>query len=312
MRPRVAIAPLRLPIVLACLFYFFTAEAQQNGGQQNGQQQNQSQQHGQQQSESQREILQEYRPQQDSLFRFLGSYPGAVSDMTVDKLGNLYLLYPGGQLKKLRSDGDSLGVFNNIRRFGKLFSIDVSNPLKTLLFYKNFGTIVVLDRLMNVRTTIDLRKQQLLRVGAIGQSYDNNIWIFDEIELRLKKIGDDGRPIDQSPDFRQLFDSVPSPHQIIDQTNLVYLYDPRMGVYQFDYYGAFKGRLPFRGWRDFNVINNTLVGRDADFLYRYDAGSLELQQYKLPPFMKDAKKIIILSGQLYLLKDEGVLVYSYL
>lgn len=249
---------------------------------------------------------------QDSLFHFVGSYPGAISDMAVDKLGNMYLLYSNGQLKKLRSDGDSTGVFNNIRRFGKLFSIDVSNPLKTLLFYKDFGTVVVLDRLMNVRTTIDLRKQSLLRVSAIGQSYDNNIWIFDEIELKLKKIGDDGRLIDQSSGFRQIFDSVPTPDRIIDQTNLVYLYDPGMGVYQFDYYGAFKSRLPFRGWRDFNVINNTLVGRDADFLYRYDAGSLQLQRYKMPSFMKNAKKIIILSGQLYLLKEEGVLVYSYL
>ncbi len=250
--------------------------------------------------------------QQDSLFRFLGSHPGAVSDMAVDKLGNMYLMHPNGQLKKLRSDGDSLGVFNNTRRFGKLFSIDVSNPLKTLLFYKDFGTIVVLDRLMSVRATIDLRKQNLLQVSAIGQSYDNNIWIFDEMELKLKKIGDDGRLIDQSADFRQVFDSVPAPAQIIDQTNLVYLYDPEMGVYQFDYYGAFKNRLPFTGWRDFNVINNTLFGRDNDFLYRYNAGSLQLQRFRIPPFMKDAKKIIILSGQVYLLKSEGVLIYSYL
>jgi len=250
--------------------------------------------------------------QEDSLFRFVRSYPGPVTDMVVDNLGNMYLLHQNGQLKKLRQNGDSLGVFNNTRRFGKLSSIDASNPLKTLLYYKDFGTIVVLDRLMDIRATIDLRKQQLLQVGAIGQSYDNNIWIFDNLELKLKKISDDGRLLDQSADFRQIFDSVPSPGRIVDQNNLVYLYDPAMGVYQFDYYGAFKNRLPFTGWRDFNVINNTLFGRDTDFLYRYDAGSLQLQRYRVPSFMKDARKIIILSGQVYLLTEEGVRVYSYL
>ena len=31
-------------------------------------------------------------------------------------------------------------------RYGKIAYIDVSNPLKILLFYQEFGTIVTLDR----------------------------------------------------------------------------------------------------------------------------------------------------------------------
>ncbi len=122
-----------------------------------------------------------------------------------------------------------LAVFNNVRRFGKVYSIDVSNPLKVLLYYKDFGTIVTLDRFLNERSTLDLRKQNLLQVRAIGQSYDNNIWIFDELEVKLKKIGDDGRIIDQSNDFRLIFDSTPSPDYIIDQDKFVYLYDSQKG-----------------------------------------------------------------------------------
>ncbi|HUQ67062.1 MAG TPA: hypothetical protein VM101_12955 [Flavitalea sp.] len=249
--------------------------------------------------------------QSDSVFHFVKDYRGGITDFTVDNLGNFYFVYQNGQLKKLRPDGDSLAVFNNVRKFGKLYSLDVSNPLKVLLYFKGFNTVVILDRLLNERSIVDLRKHNLMQVRAIGQSYDNNLWVFDELEVKLKKIGDDGRLIDQSNDFRQMFDSTPSPSVIVDQDKLVYMYDQEKGVYTFDYYGGFKSRIPLTGWRDFTVINNSLFGRDGLNLYRYDAVTMELQRFALPSFMNDAQKIVIRPGAVYLLRDGVIMVYSY-
>jgi hypothetical protein len=249
--------------------------------------------------------------QTDSVFHFVKDYRGSITDFNVDNLGNLYLVFQNGQLKKLRPNGDSLAVFNNVRKFGKLYTVDVSNPLKVLLHFKDFNTIVILDRMLNERSILDLRKFNLLQVRAIGQSYDNNIWIFDELDAKLKKIGDDGRLIDQSNDFRQIFDTTPSPSVIIDQDKLVYLYDDQRGVYTFDYYGGFKSRVPFTGWQDFTVINNSIFGRDGSNLYRYDAGTLQLQTFAVPAFMNDAEKIVIRPGNVYLLRDGVIMVYSY-
>ncbi|WEK37289.1 MAG: hypothetical protein P0Y53_07230 [Candidatus Pseudobacter hemicellulosilyticus] len=249
--------------------------------------------------------------QTDSVFHLEKTFPGAFTDFTVDNIGNLYVVNQSGQLKKMSPQGDSLAVFNNVRQYGKLHFIDATNPLKVLLHFRDFGTIVVLDRLLNTRTTIDLRRQQLFQVKAIGQSYDNNIWLFDELESKLKKIGEDGKVIDQSADFRQLFDSMPSPSFIVDQHKQVYLYDTLKGVYLFDYYGAFRNRIQLKGWTDFSVVGNALYGRDAGNLYKYEPGSLNLQQYAIPAFMRDARKIKITPGFLYLLHEAGLDVYSY-
>jgi hypothetical protein len=249
--------------------------------------------------------------QTDSVFHFVKDYRGGITDFTVDNLGNMYFVFQNGQLKKLRPGGDSLAVFNNVRKFGRLHSIDVSNPLKVLLYYKDFGTIEILDRFLNERSTLDLRRHNLVQVKAIGQSYDNNIWIFDELEAKLKKIADDGRLIDQSNDFRLIFDSTPSPEHIIDQDKYVYLYDPKKGIYTFDYYGGLKSRIPFTGWTDFSVINNSVFGRDNKFLYRYDNGTLQLRQFTVPPFMSGAQKIMIAPGNVYVLKDGSIMIYSY-
>jgi hypothetical protein len=248
---------------------------------------------------------------QDTLFRLKRSYRGDIVDFTVDNLGNCFIVSSSGQIKKLNNEGDSAGVFNDVRRYGKLFSIDASNPLKVLLYFKNFGTVLVLDRFLNVRSTIDLRKQNLFQVKTIGQAYDNNIWVFDEQESKLKKVGDDGKVIDQSADFRMIFDSMPSPQVIVDQEKLVYLYDSTKGVYLFDYYGAFKSRMIFPGWSDFTVINKTMFGRNGDFLYRYEPGTLNLQKFPINRAIRDARKIKITNTFLYALQEGVIEVYAY-
>lgn len=249
--------------------------------------------------------------QTDTIFRIQKTYPGDVTDFSVDNLGNIFILYQNGQLKKLNREGDSLAVFNNVRRYGKLFSIDVTNPLKILLYYKDFSTVVILDRLLNTRATLDLRKLNLYQVRAISQSYDNNIWVFDEFESKLKRISDDGKLLDQFTDFRVLFDSVPSPQYIFDQNKQLYLYDSLKGIYIFDYYGSFKSRLPFTGWRDFSVINNFLFGRDHQNLFRYEPGTFNLQHYPIPLSMINSQKILITAGKIYLLRDNKLEVYQF-
>src|SRR5205085_9572597 len=111
--------------------------------------------------------------QEDSVFKFIKSIPGEFSYFAVDNLDNIYLVNLNGQLKKLNNKGDSVSVFNDVKRYGKLYSIDVTNPLTLLLYYKNFSTVVVLDRLLNSRNTIDFRKQNIFRVKAVATSYDN-------------------------------------------------------------------------------------------------------------------------------------------
>ncbi|MGZ5253643.1 MAG: hypothetical protein ACXWV4_04685, partial [Flavitalea sp.] len=68
-------------------------------------------------------------------FRFESRISGDIQDFYVDNLNNIYLVYNEGRLKKVSPKGDSLAVFNDVRKFGKLSSVDVSNPLKILLYY---------------------------------------------------------------------------------------------------------------------------------------------------------------------------------
>jgi hypothetical protein len=185
--------------------------------------------------------------QHDSSLQLMKTIGDDIADFTVDNLGNVFLINKQNQLKKLNPNFDSIGVFNDVRKYGKLYSIDATNPLKLLLYYKDFGTVVVLDRLLSTRTQIDLRQQNIFQARAISQSFDNGIWVYDELDAKLKRLNEKGTIIDRSNDFRQIFDVLPSPTSITDQDRLVYLYDPEKGLYVFDYFGNLKNKVTFIG-----------------------------------------------------------------
>ena len=247
--------------------------------------------------------------QTDTLFVPLKKIKGDIAAFAADNFDNLYLLNSYDQLKKIDANGDSVAVFNNVRRYGKLARIDVTNPLRVLLFYKDFSTVVVLDRLLSNRSTIDLRKQDIFQVEAVCLSYDNKIWLYDEFEHKLKKIDEDGKLLFATTDFRQLFDEAFSFTSICDQDGYLYLYDKNKGVYVFDYYGSLKNIFSLTGYDNFNVVGKFITGTRHDSLMRYQPSNLLLQEIKMPETFRKAQSILFTTTKAYALKKDELEIY---
>ena len=248
--------------------------------------------------------------QSDTSLKLAKIIRGGYADFSVDNLGNIFMLDSNNQLKKISPAGDSIAIFNDVRKYGKVYAIDAGNPLKILLYYRDFGTIVVLDRLLNIRTTINLRKQNIFQAKAICQSFDNAVWVYDEGEAKLKRLADDGSIIDQSGDFRLQLDEAPSPNFIEDHDRLVYLYDSSKGLLVFDYFGTLKNKLAFTGWQDFQLAGKYIVGRKGVLLERYLLSSLSLEEIVLPGILKDTRKIRIAGDRLFCLRGGSLYIYS--
>jgi hypothetical protein len=248
--------------------------------------------------------------QRDTSLPLIKTIKGPFADFTTDVLGNVFLLDKEGRLKKTSSKGDSVAVFNDVKRYGKIHAIDASNPLKVLLFYKDFGTIVTLDRLLQLRNTIDLRRLNIFQVKVIAQSFDNGIWVYDEQEARLKRIKDNGNTVEQTGDFRLQLEEAPSPAYIADQGRFVYLYDSARGVLVFDYYGTLKNKLTFTGWEDFQVIDNNIIGRKGTTLERYQLNTLSLKELTLNTILNNVVKMRIAGNKLYCLREGNVYIYA--
>jgi hypothetical protein len=248
--------------------------------------------------------------QTDSLLNVLPLINYPISSFAVSNLGELFLINTENQLKKLDEKGDSVGVFNQVTKYGKLSYVVARNPWKTLLFYKNFSTIVILDKYLNIINSINLRDKGVLRAETITNSYDNNIWVYDEQENKLKKMDDSGNLLSETVDFRNLFDVVPSPKKMVDYDGFVYLYDPENGLYVFDYYGSLKRKFSLKGWTDFAVIGKSIYGFDAEKMYKYTPPMPEPEEFFLPEVLRNNTSIKVNNSRLYFLKDQQLGVYS--
>lgn len=238
-------------------------------------------------------------------------YRGNVKLFTLDNLGNLYVLTRGGLLIKYNSHGDSLNVFNDIRRYGPVYDIDATNPLKILIHYGDFGAIVTLDRFLNRINKIDLRQSGIFQSRAIGFANDNKIWVFDEQSAKLKKIDDNGRVLSETPDLRQVLNVLPDPEKIIDRDGFVYLYDRSNGLYIFDYYGTLKNELALKGLTDFQITDKTVTGRRNGNLILYTPGTLNLNEQPLPPSMTNTEKIFVVRKGIFTLNADGIVFYHF-
>lgn len=241
----------------------------------------------------------------------IATFPGEIADAAIDNLNNVYILTATDQLKKFTPSGDSLAVYNNVRKFGKLYSLDVSNPLKVLLYYKDFSSIVVLDRMLAVRSTIDLRRKNILQVAAIGLSYDNNIWLFDALDNKLKKIDDQGNVLLETPDFRQALGEAITPQQIIDHNKQVYLYDSLNGLYVFDLYGTFKRKIELQGWNNVSINDKFILGINNQSLQAYNVSTLLQSHHKFPGNFAPYYRYYISNNKLGAFSKEGFHIYRY-
>jgi hypothetical protein len=254
--------------------------------------------------------------QADSIFRHIKTIQGDIVDFTVDNLDNIYILNSRNQIKKYNVNGDSVGIYNDVKKFGQATLIDVSNPLKVLLYYRDFTNVVMLDRFLNAVNSIDLRKQNIFQAKAVGQSYDNKIWVYDEIENKLKKVDEDGKLLQETPDFRLLLGAAPSPIKIFDENKYVYVYDSIYGVYVFDYYGTLKNNIMISHWKNFKVAGKYIFGSRNDTLYRYEISTFQYDEWKMPEALYMSNTFNFTSTRLYALRKEmdgkasSILIYS--
>ncbi len=234
---------------------------------------------------------------------------GNYKDFYIDNFNNIYLINNDNQLKKFDDKSDSVAVSNALRKYGDIYSVDVSNPLKISVFYKDFSTLVILDRFLSNQNTIDLRQYGIIQALAAAQSYDNNYWVFDAVENKLKKINDNGNILFQTPDFRTIFNDAFAPQKIIDNTGFIYLYDINKGWLIFDYYGAYKQNIPQPGLNYVQVIKKDLFGFDSmQNIHRYNVKTFKESTYHFNKKNADLIKFQLDINNVYMLTKDGLYI----
>lgn len=175
----------------------------------------------------------------------------------LDKFDNVYVVNQN-QLQRLASKTESAYIFED-ERYGKITTIDVSNPQKLLLFYDAYDIILSLDNTLTITREIDLKNLNYSDINAVALSNDNLIWLYDPTSFQLKKIDQNGQIKAESLSLiHENLDHI-LPIKIIEHENKVFVNSPDDGILVFDNLGQFIKLLPLKNIQDFQIKKDNLI-----------------------------------------------------
>jgi len=243
-----------------------------------------------------------------SEFQFLLSLKNSGSNFSVDNLGNIYFVNDD-QLSKFDSQGNLLRTYSN-KTMGKITSIDVSNFLKILIYYKDFSEIVFLDNTLSITgDPIFLDRLDMGQSTLACTSYNNSFWLYEPQLTQLIRFDAVLNLSEKSGNIIQSTGNEINPNFLIEENNFIYLNDPKIGILQFDRYGGYMKTIPVKDLNSFQVMENKifyLVNRSI--IKSYNLKNFEESEIKLPE--KNINSFWIGRNKIYLLSNETLNVYA--
>ncbi len=103
--------------------------------------------------------------------------PFEGGSFTTDNLQNVYVFH-GSSIRKYSPQGKMLYNYSD-KSFGAITSVDVNDPLKMLVFYKDFPKVVLLDNTLSVNgNPFSPADVGYPLTTLVCTSHDNGVWMY--------------------------------------------------------------------------------------------------------------------------------------
>lgn len=241
--------------------------------------------------------------------KLLKSFEVKARLFAVDNLNNLYVVNEQGDLLKYNNDFELVNRYSE-NRFGELTSLDPTNPLNLLLFYRNFNTLQILDQQLGSIGLLQLTPEGFTDISAAATSQGNEIWVYDNSAKQLKKISTSASVVATSEDLFQAGLVEDDPFSFIRcRNNWIYCLLPGKGVMIFDIFGNYYTTMTIPVKDHFQVMDRVL--------YYFADGQLHFYQFDthnegtIPlPANLEATNARVGKGRLYVQTPEVIYIYE--
>lgn len=178
---------------------------------------------------------------------------GTFKFFEIDALHNIYLVN-NTQIKKYNAQGKFLCEFQDALQ-GSIATVDVKNPMKILVFYKELSTVVFLDQyLTKISAFTDLYNKTNREPELVCTANDGGLWIYDQIANQVIKVNKNYTVEHQSQNLAGF--QLHKPFQLIEKNKTLYLVAHNKTLL-FDAFGIYISTIPV-------AINNEIQIADEN------------------------------------------------
>jgi len=220
--------------------------------------------------------------------------------MAIDPQGNLYLVNDAS-LYKYGPEGElRYSYTNNI--LGNIASIDVDNPLKIMIFYRDAGIILFLnDKLAPIGDPIDIFAKGMTTISLATYSTKNNIILFDESNTDLIILDFYFQEKERIHyDFNEFH-----PFMLKDiHEKMLLMQDAKQGMFFFDGFGTFEKNIALYSDYPMQWLDNQFIYIKDKQLHSYNHQKFEdVIIHDLPD---NVTQTILYRNKLFILADKKI------
>lgn len=157
------------------------------------------------------------------------------------------------------------------------------NPLKILVYYKDFQQLIFLDNQMSASSdVISLESIGHEQTSLVCSSSNNSFWIYDKQNNELSRFDAELKSLVKTGNLKRILDIDIKPNYMQEHNNYLYLNCPNEGILVFDIYGTFYKTIPLKNLKEFNVVNGDVFYYDNHSLKQYQAQTFNTIEKQFP------------------------------
>ncbi len=227
--------------------------------------------------------------------------------LTTDNLGNIYCVN-NDVLSKYYSNASLFKTFNN-KALGTITYVDATNPMRPLVFYRDFFQIIFLDNTLSANSAvIDLLNFDFKQPQVVCSASNNGIWVFDQLTQELSRLDQTFAITNRSGNLVQTVGRNITPAFITEYNNNVYMSDKEVGILVFDIFGSYKKTIPVKTADPFQVTEEKIYFTSDSTFNSYDLLSFEKEKIELPE--KEFSYVRVQDRLLYVGTKDAITVFE--
>lgn len=225
----------------------------------------------------------------------------------VDALEYIYL-YESGTIRKYDNRGIEKSTFNR-SDFGDISSVDISNSMKTVVYYQNAEKIFILDNaLSHSLDPIDLSLDYPGNIAAACHSVNNHIWLYNQSSQKLIRTDYRLNVASESTPLNNWIAGEIEVNAIKEKNDLLYVSVQDKGIFVFDIFGTYYRKFMLGQIDKFEIENDDLIYSVSGKLTRLNMKTLESKKVD---FDMDISGVQLMKNKnIYCLESGELLVYK--
>lgn len=226
----------------------------------------------------------------------------------IDNLGNLFLVTPKNEVMKFSPQGKFLWNYTN-NKYGDITQLDVTDPLRVVLYYQAHQQIVVLNNNLSEISRFSFEDNPDQQITLVSSANNNGFWIYDQINRELKKLSNSFIDELKTGNIYQRDGFDMQANYMLSTDQYIFVNDVSQGIRIFDRFGNFYKTAVIGVVKEFEVEGEHIFFYKDSQLLAYNFVTFNVNKIPLPQSVIP-KEAVIQAKHLVILNEKGLTLWA--